>query len=250
MGTGGLAALLQARAEAAVPVKAVASIYTLQPDAIFTTSVSGISNLKDLVGKTVATATFSSSNVVWPLVLTANGIDPSKVELLKTDPGALAPMLASGKVVATINWVTVAPAFVKPLAESGKKLKMIAWSDYGFDGYGLSVFASDKMLSERPEVARRFMRAYVKATNMAIADPMAAALALKAMVPEVDPEVAKEQFTASVPLMVNAVSKKDGEGAFEKGLLATTWKWTAQAQNLPIDKIDPEMAVDRSFLPR
>jgi NitT/TauT family transport system substrate-binding protein len=50
--------------------------------------------------------------------------------------------------------------------------------------------------------------------------------------------------------MVNAVSKKDGVGVFEKGLLATTWKWTAQAQGLPIDKIDPEMAVDRSFLPR
>jgi NitT/TauT family transport system substrate-binding protein len=34
--------------------------------------------------------------------------------------------------------VTVAPAFVKTLAETGKKLKVIQWSDYGFDGYGLS----------------------------------------------------------------------------------------------------------------
>ena len=63
MGTGGLAALLQARAQTPVPVKAVVSIYTLQPDAIFTTTDSGISTLKDLAGKTIATATFSSSNV-------------------------------------------------------------------------------------------------------------------------------------------------------------------------------------------
>ena len=109
MGTGGLAALLQARAQTPVAVKAVVSIYTLQPDAIFTTEGSGISNLKDVVGKTIATATFSSSNVSWPLVLKANGIDPAKVDLLKADPGALAPMLAAGKVAATINWVTVAP---------------------------------------------------------------------------------------------------------------------------------------------
>jgi NitT/TauT family transport system substrate-binding protein len=34
MGTGGLAALLQAKAESNVPVKAVMSLYTLQPDAI------------------------------------------------------------------------------------------------------------------------------------------------------------------------------------------------------------------------
>lgn len=250
LGTGGLAALLQARAQTPVAVKALASIYTLQPDAIFTTEGSGISTLKDIAGKTVATATFSSSNVSWPLVLKANGIDPAKVDLLKADPGALAPMLAAGKVAATINWVTVAPAFAKPLAETGKKLKVIAWSDYGFDGYGLSVFASEKMLTERPETVKKFMRAYMKATAAAIADPMAAAKALKAMVPEVDVEVARAQFAASIPLIVNSISKKDGEGAFEKALLAKTWKWTAEAQNMPLDKIDPETAVDRSFLPK
>ena len=150
LGTGGLAALLQARAQTPVAVRALASIYTLQPDAIFTTEGSGISTLKDVAGKTVATATFSSSNVSWPLVLKANEIDPAKVDLLKADPGALAPMLAAGKVAATINWVTVAPAFAKPLAETGKKLKVIAWSDYGFDGYGLSVFASERILTRAP----------------------------------------------------------------------------------------------------
>src|SRR5271155_1382724 len=128
MGTGGLAALLQAKAESNVPVKAVMSLYTLQPDAIFTTEGSGITSLKDVVGKKVATATFSSSNVAWPLVLQANGIDPAKVDLLKADPAALAPMLASGQVAATINWITVAPAFEKPLAETHKKLKLIQWS--------------------------------------------------------------------------------------------------------------------------
>jgi NitT/TauT family transport system substrate-binding protein len=250
MGTGGLAALLQARAESKVPAKAVLSIYTLQPDAIFTTEGSGISSLKDLVGKKIATATFSSSNVVWPLLLQNNGIDPAKIDLVKADPGALAPMLASGQVVATINWVVVAPAFEKPLAETGKKLKLLPWSEYGFQGYGLSVFASDKILSDRPEAVKKFLRAYQKATAMAIAEPAVAAAALKAMVPEVDEGVALKQFTASVPLMVNDISKKDGPGAFEKALLATTWEWTAKSQNMPLDKLDPETAVDRSVQPK
>jgi NitT/TauT family transport system substrate-binding protein len=250
MGTGGLAALLQARAQSPIAVKAVASIYTVQQDAIFTTEDSGISSLKDVAGKTIATATFSSSNVSWPLVLKANGIDAAKVDLLKADPGALAPMLAAGKVAGTINWVTVAPAFVKPLGETGKKLKVISWSDYGFDGYGLSLFASEKILTERPETVKKFLRAYMKATAMAIADPTAAAAAVKAMVPEIDADVARAQFTSSVPLMVNDISKKDGTGAFEKALLARTWKWTAEAQNMPLDKLDPETAVDRTFLPK
>jgi len=250
MGTGGLSALLQARAETGVPVKAVLSSYTLQPDAIFTTEGSGISALKDLVGRKVATATFSSSNVVWPLLLKTNGIDPASVTLLKVDPGTLAPLLASGQVAATINWLTVAPAFQKPLAETGKKLKTIAWWDYGFQGYGLSVFASDKMLSERPETVRKFLRAYARANAMAIADPAAAAAALKAMVPEVDLDVATKQFSSSIPLMVNDITRKNGTGSFEKGLLATTWEWTAKSQNMPVDKLDPEAVVDRSVMPK
>jgi len=250
LGTGGLAALLQAKAQSNVPVKAVMSLYTLQPDAIFTTEDSGIKTLKDLVGKKIATATFSSSNVAWPLVLQSNGIDPTDVPLLKVDPAALAPMLASGQVAGTINWTTVAPAFEKPLAETHKKLKVIEWSNYGFDGYGLSVFASDKILAAKPEMVKKFLRAYAKANAMAIANPKVAAEALKAIVPEVDTAVAEREFAASVPLMVNAIEKADGPGSFEKTLLAKTWEWTAKSQGLPLDKLDPETAVDRSVLPK
>ena len=250
IGTGGLAALLQAKAQSTVPVKAILSVYTEQPDAIFTSEGSGITSLKDVSGKKLATATFSSSNVVWPLLLQTNGIDMSKVDVLKVDPGALAPMLAAGQVAATINWSTVAPLFSKALAEGGKKLVVIPWSQYGFEGYGLSVFASEKALKERPEVVRKFLKAYAKASEMAIADPKSAADALKTMVPEVDVGVAERQFVASVPLIVNAISKKDGPGAFEPKLLAVTWEWTAKSQNIPLDKIDPETAVDRSFIPK
>ncbi len=248
IGTGGLAALLQAKASDNVPVKAVMSLYTLQPDAIFTTTESGIDGLKDLVGKTVATATFSSSNVSWPLVLKANGVNPDAIKLLKVDPGALAPMLASGQVAATINWLTVAPAFAGPLKEVNKTFKALPWSNYGFDGYGLSVFVSDRMLAEHPETVRKFLKAYAKATQMAIDDPVAAAKALKAVVPEVDVATAAEQWKASIPLMINDIEKKDGFGAFEAKLLATTWKWVAQAQNMPIEKLDPETAVRRDLL--
>jgi NitT/TauT family transport system substrate-binding protein len=247
IGTGGLAALLQARAESAVPVTAIASVYTKQADAIFTTEGSGITSLKDVVGKKVATATFSSSNVAWPLVLQANGIDPASVTLLKVDPGALAPMLASGQVVATINWITVAPAFTGVLAETKKTLKVVQWSDYGFDGYGLSVFASDKIIKERPEVVKKFMVAYKKAQDLAIKDPAIAAESLKAIVPDASLATAEAQWKASIPLMVNDVEKKDGPGAFDPKLLAETWKWVAKSQNMPMDKIDPEKAVNRSF---
>ncbi len=248
MGQGGISALLQAKAQSNVPVTAIYSIYTKQPDAIFTAEGSGISSLKDLPGKKIATATFSASNVSWPLVLQANGIDPAKVELLKVDPGALAPMLASGKVDGTISWVTTAPVFAGPLSEVNKKLVIIPWSTQGFVGYGLSLFASDKILKERPETVRKFVRAWVKATELANADPTVAGTSVKAIVPEVNAETGAKQWASAIPLIVNEISKKDGLGAFEPKLLATTWEWVAKAQNIPVSSFDPEKAVDRSFI--
>jgi NitT/TauT family transport system substrate-binding protein len=250
LGTGGIGALMMAAAESGVPVKAIMSIYSKQPDAIFTVKGSGIVTLKDVAGHRIATAPFSSSNTVWPVILTANGLDISKVQMLNADVPALAPMLATGKVDATINWITVAPAFEAVLKQAGKELVILPWSEYGLDGYGLTLFASDKLIRERPQVIPRFLRAYIKATMAAIADPAAAAAALKAMVPEADLAAATAEYKASVPLMKNAISDRDGIGAFDPKLLKATWEWVAKAKNYPPNKVDPEKLVDRSFLPK
>jgi NitT/TauT family transport system substrate-binding protein len=245
-GSAGLASLLQAKAQGEVPVVAVAPIYNKQPDAFFTTEGSGIESFKDIVGKTVATPTFSASNVVWPLLLERNGIDPNSVKLLKLDPGALAPMLATGKVDATINWLTVAPGFVRALGEADKTLKTIPWSEYGFEGYGLSLVASQRFVQSHPEVAKKFVKAYRQAQKNAIADPAAAAAALKKMVAEVDEQQAEEQFAASVPLMQNEISAAEGTG-FDAKRLTTTWEWVAKAQGMQIDALDPASAIDTSL---
>lgn len=250
LGTGGIGALMMAAAEGGAPVKAIMSIYSMQPDAIFTVKGSGITSLKDVAGHKIATAPFSSSNTVWPVVLAANGLDISKVQMLNADVPALAPMLATGKVDATINWVTVGPAFEAVLKEAGKELVILPWSDFGLDGYGLTLFASEKMIKERPQVITRFVRAYIKATLASIQDPAAAAAALKAMVPEADLASSAAEYRASVPLMKNKISDRDGMGAFDPKLLNATWVWVAKAKNYPLAKVDPESLVDRSFLPK
>lgn len=250
VGTAGIAALMQAAADTPVPVKAVSSIYSKQPDAIFTVEGSGISSLKSVEGHSIATATFSSSNSVWPVLLSENKVDASEVKLIKVDPGALAPMLASGKIDATINWLTVAPLMSSVLKQVGKKLVVIPWSNYGLDGYGWSLMASDRMIKSRPDVLRRFLIAYQKATIAAIADPNLAGAALHAIVPAADPEIAAAQFAASIPLIKNEVSEKDGMGNFDPTLLKATWVWVAKSFNYPIQKIDPETLVDRSFVPK
>ena len=250
LGTGGLAALLQARAQTPVAVKALASIYTLQPDAIFTTEGSGISTLKDVAGKTIATATFSSSNVSWPLVLKANGIDPAKVDLLKADPGALAPMLAAGKVAGDDQLGDGRSGFRQAACRNGQETeshRLVGLRLRRLWTFGVRVRENtDRAPRNGEEIHARLHESDADGDRRSDGRGQG----LKAMVPEVDVDVARAQFAASVPLMVNDISKKDGDGAFEKALLAKTWKWTAEAQNMPLDKLDPETAVDRSFLPK
>jgi NitT/TauT family transport system substrate-binding protein len=248
VGSGGLAALLQARAESNVPVTAVMSVFTVQPDSLFTIEGSPIKAIKDVEGRKIATATFTSSNVIWPLILKKTGIDASSVTLLKVDPAALVPMLATGQVDATINWSTASPPFVKALEASGKKLVILPWSTAGFDGYGYSVYASNKLIADRPEVARRFLAAFVKGMKMVLADPKDVAKAMKAQFPEMDEALVEQQFMTIVPLIENEISKAEGYGTFDKARLAKTWEWTASAQNMPLDKLDPEKVVDRSLL--
>jgi NitT/TauT family transport system substrate-binding protein len=83
---------------------------------------------------------------------------------------------------------------------------------------------------------------------MAIADPAAAAAALKKIVPEFDEQQAVEQFTASVPLMQNEVSEAEGTAQFDAERLETTWQWVARAQNLPSDSLDPKQVIANGFV--
>jgi NitT/TauT family transport system substrate-binding protein len=244
IGEGGLDALLTAKVGNEIPVTAVMPVYTKAPDALVATGASGIKSLKDVVGKTVATSPFTSSNGPWPFLLRMNGIDPEKVTLLKADPAALASMLATGKVDAIIQYVTNAPATSSILAEAKKTMQMIPWADYGLEGYSSSLFVSHKTLATRRDTVAKFARAVRKAEEIMRDDPDKAAAAVKAAVPEVDLAITRALVVATLPLIFNENTKRDGLGVFNPELVATTWQWVAKQQNASVEKLNPMSAVD------
>ena len=132
--------------------------------------------------------------------------------------------------------------------EDGKKLKMLPWGEYGFDGYGYSLFASDKLIAEKPDVVKRFTKAYLKTIELALKDKADVAKTMKEIFPEMDVALVLQQFETIVPLIENSISKAEGIGTIDKVRLAKTWEWTAKAQDMKLDKMDPESAVDRAFL--
>lgn len=247
-GAAALGSLMNASANAPVPAKAVLSVYSKSPDAIVTRVGSGIESIKDLDKKSLATATFSSSNAVWPVVAKSNNLDPDKVQFLKVDNNALGPMLAAGKVDAVISWITSAPLYQKLADASGAKLKVIPWSEFGLSGYYWSLLASDKIIKERPEVAKKFVRAFKKSVEFALAHPDQAGSDVHDLAPDTDAATNAIEIEAMRPLVENEISKKTGLGMFDPALVATTWKWVALSQGYPENKINPESVVDRSLL--
>ncbi|WP_051464844.1 ABC transporter substrate-binding protein [Carnimonas nigrificans] len=248
VGTAGISSLMQAAAEGGVPVKAVMSIYTKQPDAVLTYEGSGITDLNSAIGKKIAMPTFSSSNDIWPAVLQHNNISPGSITEIKTDPSGMAPMLAQGRVDMTLNWVTQSPQIEDVLTQAGKKMVTLPLSDYGLEGYGLALMASQKMISQRPDVLKRFVKATQQAIAFSTEHPDKAAEDVLKAVPEADVAVMTKQMSNSIPLINNEISTRDGMGAFTPSLLSTTWQWVARSMDLKADAVDPQSIVDTRFI--
>ena len=248
VGSSDIGALMAAKAQDGVPVVAIYPYFTQAPHAFFALKSSGVSSIKDLKGKKVATSPFTSSNAFLPLVLKENGLSEDDIILVKTDPGALGPMMITGNADVIIAWVTNTALFTTQAAEAGKEIVEMPWSSAGLSLYSSSLLASERFLSERPEVAERFVKAFAKSLEFTYAHPEKAGEAIHAMVPEVDANIAAAQIKSITNLVYNDVTKADGFGVFTPERIQQTWEYVAAANELSEDALDPQTAVDFTYL--
>ena len=248
IGSADIGALMAAVVNEDVPVTAVMSIFNMGPHAFYTTTDSGIATLTDVAGKSVATSPFTSSNVFLPLVLADNGLSADDITLTNADPGALGPLLMTGQSDVIIAWLTDVSRYAGQAEEAGKELVVLPWADAGLELYSAALIASDAFLTERPDVARRFVAAFMQSMEFAQANPDAAAEAVAAIVPELSAEDVKGSWLDASKLAFNEVSDSLGLGTFDADRLASTWVRVAAAQGLDPAALDPETVVDRSFL--
>ncbi len=249
IGTAGLGALMAAKANEDVPVTAVMSLFNKGPHAFYTLKDSGIASLADVKGKKIATSPFTSSNVYLPLVLSDNGMSEDDIALTKADPGALGPMLMTGAADVIIAWLTDVSRYEGQAAEAGKEVIYLPWSEAGLKLYSASIVASDRFLSERPDVAKRFLEAFKKSVEFGRENPAEAAKSVSAMVPELEAAYVQGSLEDALALVFNEVTEQDGLGVFEADRLAATWARVAESQGLDPAALDPETVVDRSLLP-
>jgi NitT/TauT family transport system substrate-binding protein len=168
-GVTGADQILIARSKG-VPVVALAVIYRRNPFVLFSLAKSGIKSPADYAGKNVGVKIGGNEELIYRAVLAKAGVDKSKLTEVpvKFD---LSPLLA--------GTVDVWPGYlineVLAAKEKGFDVNVVYPSDYGIDLYADTLFTTEKMLKEKPEMVRNFVAATLKGWNDAIAAPEEAA---------------------------------------------------------------------------
>jgi ABC-type nitrate/sulfonate/bicarbonate transport system substrate-binding protein len=168
-GVTGADQILIARSKG-VPVVALAVIYRRNPFVLFSLAKSGIKTPAEFVGKTIGVKIGGNEELIYRAVLANAGIDKSKLTEMpvKFD---ITPLLT--------GTVDVWPGYlineVLAAKEKGFDVNVIYPVDYGIDLYADTLFTTEKMLKDKPDVVRNFVAATLKGWDTAIAEPEEAA---------------------------------------------------------------------------
>jgi len=168
-----------------LPVKAVATVGKIDSMGMVSLSDVPLKTPKDIEGRTVeitATATFSQ---IWSAFARKNGIDESKVAIVRVAPGARFNLLLTRKVdiLADVFMTNEYPVLQKQVGE--QQLNSMLVGDWGFRLIGYTIATRQKTIDDKPDLVKRFNIAAAKAFKFTREHPDEAARIASAAYPKV-----------------------------------------------------------------
>jgi NitT/TauT family transport system substrate-binding protein len=228
-------------------VKVVGMVFDKTPLNIFTSADSPITDPKDLVGKTIGAPPGDGQRQVWPAFAQANGIDPNSVTWVNIEPAAKIAALAEKRVDAVADYFTGLPLYEKPMGVGN--VVALPWAQFGFELYSMSIIASEKTMTERPEVLRKFLKAAYMGWRDVMADPAAAMAIFKKRVPEIDEVLLGANMELGLQLMNSDLYRDNGIGWVDKDKMCASVELVNTYMGLP-KKVDCEVVFTTDFLTR
>lgn len=207
--------LILARA-AGMPLQAVATIYRRSPVVFISLAEKGITQPQDFVGLTIR----APSNTLPSLrsMMAQIGVADDQYEIVEL-PSDLA-LFESGEVPV---WGVFFNAFVVTVQQAGHAINMVFPDDYGVHFYADTLFTTDALIAEDPDLVLRFVRAALKGWTYAIENPAKMARMVQKYNPNADLAIEDARMIASLPLV------NTGEGYI--GWMRDD-RWVGMAQTL------------------
>ncbi|PSC06613.1 sulfonate ABC transporter substrate-binding protein [Alsobacter soli] len=215
------------------PVRAVMAITSSSPYALSARADAGVRTLKDIEGKTVASAPGEAGLQLLPALFARNGVDASKVKILRVEGAGKMVAVAEKKAEALMagldNQSITLPRQGVPLVDFG-------YAANGVNTMGLTIIANEDTIKSNPDLVRRFVKATARSFEAALKEPEASVKAGQKVKPDMEADLAMAQLKAGVALMNSEASKSLPLGQFALKDWQDTIDLMKQYQDLQTDK--------------
>jgi NitT/TauT family transport system substrate-binding protein len=201
------------------------------PLSIFLAKDSPIKAPKDLEGKTIAAPPGDAQRVLFPAFAEVAGVDAKKVEWLNIDPTAKVSALIGRRTDAVGTYYTDLPMFEKAMGKG--QLRVLRWSDYGFDPYGISIITNKATVAKDPEMLKAFLEASYHGWQDVFADPEEALRIFKKRVPELDLPTTRLALPMILDLLQTERYQKNGIGYIDQQKMCKTVSVVNENMQLP-----------------
>ncbi|MEO1590585.1 MAG: ABC transporter substrate-binding protein [Cyanobacteria bacterium J06632_22] len=157
-------AVLLAAQAAGVEVSAVATMLQASPLALISDASLALQTPQDLIGKHIGL--HEDGLKALDLVLTQYGIEPTQVDRTLIPYTDQFEPLTSGRFDAIQCYALDEP--LDYARQTGREPVLLKLSDFGFDAYAQVIFASNRLLAERPQAVQQFLTATFEGWRQAL----------------------------------------------------------------------------------
>jgi len=173
-GFGDLPTLVIARSQA-VPVVGLVAVNQKSPISFCSLkNKHPLTKVADLVGLRMGVQASGSTYIFYQAVVSANGVDRSKItELPVTAP--YENYLLQGQVDVISCYIDAEVPELKAKAKDQGELSILLGSTIGYDVFGSGMYTSERMIKTKPEVVKQFTAAYLEAFQWVLDHPKEAA---------------------------------------------------------------------------
>ena len=225
-----------------IPVKSILMRNQNSPMAWVSLKSSNITKPKDVEGRTFGVQPSGSTYIFYQVFAKLQGVDRSKVKEV-TVSVPYENFLVEKKVDVVNGYIDAEVPELEAKTGGPGSLNIIVGSQYGYKAYGTAIITSDKVIKEKPDLVKRFVRAYKKGFEYTVKNPDEAVDILLKHRPEAKKDVMKIQLAADIKYTFQSDDTKAHGLGWQ-----TAQGWAQTQQNLFDTKvIDKKVDVNELF---
>lgn len=228
-------------------VRIVGMIFDETPQNVFSHKDKPLRTPQDLAGKTIGAPPGDGQRMAWPAFARKNNIDPASVTWVNVEPSAKVAALAAKRVDGVADFITGKPNYEKAMGED--QVVEMPWSRFGYNMYSMAFIASEKVLAERPEAVRGFLRAAYQGWRDVMLNREPSLEIYKKRVPEIDLAYIRRNMAMGIDFMRTTRYAENGLGWIDEKKMCESADIANEFMGLP-RKVDCKVVYTNQYLPK